>query len=185
MPRITPRQAMDALSAMSTVSGYKAVLDGRQRLPQFFPLLMTAAGTVTPAQVFSSAPASPDCRRSAPPSGSARSSKPTTRGPPSGSRSRVSAASSSSWAWKTKDAGGQDRLRQGAVGGVLPEAAGADGAVADQRTSSSRRPWCRARRRRSSSPRRWCGGMRPGSVIVDLAAEQGGNCELTSRARRS
>jgi H+-translocating NAD(P) transhydrogenase subunit alpha len=52
MPRITRAQPMDALSAMSTVAGYKAVLLAAVRLPKFFPLLMTAAGTVTPARVF-------------------------------------------------------------------------------------------------------------------------------------
>jgi proton-translocating NAD(P)+ transhydrogenase subunit alpha len=52
MPRITRAQPMDVLSAMSTVAGYKAVLIAADRLPKFFPLLMTAAGTVTPAQVF-------------------------------------------------------------------------------------------------------------------------------------
>src|SRR5207244_11573809 len=52
MPRITRAQSMDALSAMSTVSGYKAVLMAAERLRKFFPLLMTAAGTMTPARVF-------------------------------------------------------------------------------------------------------------------------------------
>jgi NAD(P) transhydrogenase subunit alpha len=52
MPRITRAQPMDALSAMSTVAGYKAVLLAANHLPKFFPLLMTAAGTLTPARVF-------------------------------------------------------------------------------------------------------------------------------------
>jgi NAD(P) transhydrogenase subunit alpha len=52
MPRITRAQSMDVLSAMSTVSGYKAVLIAANHLPKFFPLLMTAAGTVTPARVL-------------------------------------------------------------------------------------------------------------------------------------
>src|SRR2546426_2958306 len=52
MPRITRAQPMDALSAMSTISGYKAVLIAASHLPKFFPLLMTAAGTMTPARVF-------------------------------------------------------------------------------------------------------------------------------------
>src|SRR5437879_1933827 len=52
MPRITRAQPMDALSAMSTVAGYKAVLIAAGHLPKFFPLLMTAAGTITPARVF-------------------------------------------------------------------------------------------------------------------------------------
>src|SRR3989442_10303025 len=43
---------MDALSAMSTIAGYKAVLIAATHLPKFFPLLMTAAGTMTPASVF-------------------------------------------------------------------------------------------------------------------------------------
>jgi H+-translocating NAD(P) transhydrogenase subunit alpha len=52
IPRITRAQAMDALSSQSTVSGYKAALLAAARLPRFFPMLMTAAGTVTPAKVL-------------------------------------------------------------------------------------------------------------------------------------
>ena len=49
IPRITRAQAMDALSSMATVAGYKAVLIGAAHIPRMFPLLMTAAGTVPPA----------------------------------------------------------------------------------------------------------------------------------------
>ena len=52
IPRITRAQAMDALSSMSTVAGYKAALLGATALGKFFPLLMTAAGTIAPARVF-------------------------------------------------------------------------------------------------------------------------------------
>ncbi len=52
IPRITRAQAMDALSSMATVAGYKAVLLGAERIPRMFPLLMTAAGTVPPARVL-------------------------------------------------------------------------------------------------------------------------------------
>lgn len=52
VPRITRAQAMDALSSMATVAGYKAVLLGAARIPRMFPLLMTAAGTVPPARVL-------------------------------------------------------------------------------------------------------------------------------------
>jgi NAD(P) transhydrogenase subunit alpha len=52
IPRITPAQSMDALSSQSTVAGYKAVLLAATRLPRFFPMLMTAAGTVKPANVL-------------------------------------------------------------------------------------------------------------------------------------
>jgi NAD(P) transhydrogenase subunit alpha len=52
IPRITRAQAMDALSSMATVNGYKAVLVAAARLSRMFPLLMTAAGTVPPAKVL-------------------------------------------------------------------------------------------------------------------------------------
>ncbi len=52
VPRITRAQSMDALSAMSTIGGYKAVLLAANALPKFFPLLMTAAGTIAPAKVL-------------------------------------------------------------------------------------------------------------------------------------
>jgi len=52
MPRITRAQAMDALSSMATISGYRAVLMAATQLPKMFPMLMTAAGTITPAKAF-------------------------------------------------------------------------------------------------------------------------------------
>src|SRR5205809_694066 len=52
IPRITRAQPMDALSSQATVSGYKAALLAAERLPRFFPMLMTAAGTVAPAKVL-------------------------------------------------------------------------------------------------------------------------------------
>jgi H+-translocating NAD(P) transhydrogenase subunit alpha len=52
VPRITRAQPMDALSSQATVSGYKAALLAAERLPRFFPMLMTAAGTVPPARVL-------------------------------------------------------------------------------------------------------------------------------------
>ncbi len=52
IPRITRAQSMDALSSMATIAGYKAVLLAADALPRMFPLLMTAAGTIAPARVF-------------------------------------------------------------------------------------------------------------------------------------
>lgn len=52
MPRITRAQSMDALSSMATIAGYKGVLLAANALPRMFPMLMTAAGTVSPARVF-------------------------------------------------------------------------------------------------------------------------------------
>jgi NAD(P) transhydrogenase subunit alpha len=52
IPRITRAQSMDALSSMATIAGYKAVLLAADQLPRMFPMLMTAAGTIAPARVF-------------------------------------------------------------------------------------------------------------------------------------
>jgi NAD(P) transhydrogenase subunit alpha len=52
IPRITRAQSMDALSSQATVGGYKAALLAAEQLPRFFPMLMTAAGTVPPAKVL-------------------------------------------------------------------------------------------------------------------------------------
>ena len=52
VPRITRAQSMDALSSQATVAGYKAVLIAADRVPKLFPMLMTAAGTIAPARVL-------------------------------------------------------------------------------------------------------------------------------------
>jgi H+-translocating NAD(P) transhydrogenase subunit alpha len=52
IPRTTRAQSMDILSSMATVNGYKAVLTAANTLPKFFPMFMTAAGTITPAKVL-------------------------------------------------------------------------------------------------------------------------------------
>ena len=52
IPRVTRAQPMDSLSSQSNIAGYKAVLNAAAALPKFFPMLTTAAGTVTPARVF-------------------------------------------------------------------------------------------------------------------------------------
>lgn len=52
IPRITRAQSMDVLSSMAAIAGYRGVLAGAMSLPQYFPMLMTAAGTIQPAKVF-------------------------------------------------------------------------------------------------------------------------------------
>ena len=52
MPRTTRAQSMDALSSMATIAGYKAVLAAADASPKLFPMFMTAAGTITPSRVF-------------------------------------------------------------------------------------------------------------------------------------
>jgi NAD(P) transhydrogenase subunit alpha len=52
VPRITRAQSMDVLSSMATVAGYRAILDAAFKLPTFFPMFMSAAGTIKPAKVL-------------------------------------------------------------------------------------------------------------------------------------
>ena len=52
MPRITRAQSMDVLSSQASLAGYQAVLEAARRLPRMFPMMMTAAGTIAPARVF-------------------------------------------------------------------------------------------------------------------------------------
>jgi NAD(P) transhydrogenase subunit alpha len=52
MPRITRAQSMDALSSMATICGYKAVVMAADTLPRLFPMMTTAAGTISPARIF-------------------------------------------------------------------------------------------------------------------------------------
>jgi NAD(P) transhydrogenase subunit alpha len=52
MPRITRAQSMDALSSMSNIAGYRAVILAASRLPKIFPMMVTAAGTIQPARIF-------------------------------------------------------------------------------------------------------------------------------------
>lgn len=52
VPRITRAQSMDVLSSMAAIAGYRAVIQAAELLPKYFPMLMTSAGTITPAKVF-------------------------------------------------------------------------------------------------------------------------------------
>jgi NAD(P) transhydrogenase subunit alpha len=52
VPRITRAQSMDVLSSMAAIAGYRAVLEAAELLPKYFPMLMTSAGTIVPAKVF-------------------------------------------------------------------------------------------------------------------------------------
>ena len=82
LPRISRSQAMDALSSQALVSGYRGALLAAEHLPKFFPLYMTAAGTVPPAKVLVLGAGVAGCRRSRRRVASAPSSAPTTSGRP-------------------------------------------------------------------------------------------------------
>ena len=185
MPRITRAQSMDALSSMATIAGYKAVLIAADSLPRMFPMLMTAAGTVAPARVLvigagvAGLQAIATARRlGAVVSGYDIRAAVKEQIESLGARFVVLDV-------ETARRRGQGRLRQGHGRGVLSPAARA----ARRRAGRTERGdhHRRGARQEGADPdhrARWSRRMAPGSVIVDIAAERGGNCELT-RAGRS
>jgi H+-translocating NAD(P) transhydrogenase subunit alpha len=156
MPRITRAQSMDALSSMATIAGYKAVLLAANALPRMFPMLMTAAGTVSRRACSSSGAGVAGCRRSRRRGASAPRSKPTTCGPAVKEQVQSLGASSSSCRSRPGIRRGQGGLRQGAGRGVLPPPARDD---AQGRRQQRRRRHDGAHpgqaRRRRCSRRRW------------------------------
>jgi NAD(P) transhydrogenase subunit alpha len=81
LPRITRAQAMDVLSSMSTIAGYKGVLIAAAALPKMVPLLMTAAGTLKPARFLILGVGVAGLQAIATARSSARWSRPSTSGP--------------------------------------------------------------------------------------------------------
>jgi len=179
MPRITRAQSMDALSSMSTIAGYKSVLLAADRLPRMFPMLTTAAGTITPARVFVIGAGVAGLQAIA-----------TAR--------RLGAVVS---AYDLRAAAKEQVVSVGGRFVELPiEAADAQDtrgyAKAQEESFYRRQAELLASVVAASdvvigaavvpgkkSPvlvtREMLRGMAPGSVIVDLAAERGGNCEAT------
>jgi NAD(P) transhydrogenase subunit alpha len=177
IPRITRAQPMDALSSQATVSGYKAVLLAAERLPRFFPMLMTAAGTVAPAKVLVLGAGVAGLQAIA-----------TAR--------RLGAVVSG---FDVRPVVREQVESLGATFldlGILGEETA--GGYARELTEEEQRRQQEALEERipeydvvittalvpgRAAPRLIPAGavvaMRPGSVIVDLAAEAGGNCELT------
>jgi NAD(P) transhydrogenase subunit alpha len=179
MPRITRAQPMDALSAMSTVAGYKAALIAANHLPKFFPLLMTAAGTVSPARVFviGAGVAGLQAIGTAKRLGAvveAYDTRPVVK-----EQVESLGAKFVELALETKDA--QARTGYAAAQSEefyrrQQELMAKSVAAADVVLTTALVP---GRRAPVLVTEEMVRGMRPGSVIVDLAAEQGGNCALT------
>lgn len=179
MPRTTRAQAMDALSSMATAAGYKSVLIAAAALPKFFPMLMTAAGTITPARVLVIGAGVAGLQAIA-----------TAR--------RLGAVVS---AYDVRPAAREQVLSLGARFVELPlevkDAQDARGYAQAQDESFYRRQRELLGRAVTESDvvittavvpgqkapvlvtAEMVRGMAAGSVIVDLAAERGGNCELT------
>lgn len=179
IPRISRAQTMDALSSMATVAGYKAVIVAADRLPRLFPMLMTAAGTIPPARVFVIGAGVAGLQAIA-----------TAR--------RLGAVVE---AYDVRAAAGEQVRSLGAkfldvdLGGIKTEGGGGyaaelteealdrgrdlitqTAAHSDVIVSTAQVPGRPAPRliRRAAIE-----AMRPGSVLVDLAAPAGGNCEIT------
>jgi proton-translocating NAD(P)+ transhydrogenase subunit alpha len=181
IPRITRAQPMDALSSQSTVSGYKAVLIAAERLPKFFPMLMTAAGTVPPAKVLvlGAGVAGLQAIATARRLGAVVTGfdvRPVVR-------EQVESLGAS-----FLDLG---VMGDEAEGGYARELT-AEEQERQQHELASRvsdydvvvtTALVPGRRAPQLIPASAVTSMRPGSVIVDLAAEAGGNCELTEPDR--
>lgn len=179
IPRIARAQALDVLSSMASIAGYAAALTAAGSLPKFFPLLMTAAGTLTPARVFiigagvAGLQAIATCRRL----GAiveAFDTRPAVKEQvQSLGASFVEAALGAA---ETEDRGGYAKeLSEDAHRRELELVAGR-AREADVVITTALIPGKRAPVLITAGTVR---AMRPGSVIVDLAAEQGGNCELS------
>ena len=179
MPRITRAQPMDALSAMSTVAGYKAVLMAAGRLPKFFPLLMTAAGTISPARVFilGAGVAGLQAIGTARRLGAvveAYDTRPVVK-----EQVESLGAKFVELGLETADAqdrSGYARAQSEEFYRKQQQMMGQYVAAADVVIPTALVP---GRRAPVLVTEEMVRGMRPGSIIVDLAAEQGGNCALT------
>jgi proton-translocating NAD(P)+ transhydrogenase subunit alpha len=177
IPRITRAQPMDALSSQATVGGYKAVLLAAERLPKFFPMLTTAAGTVPPAKVLVLGAGVAGLQALA----TARRLGAVVSG--FDVRPVVKEQVESLGA-KFLDLGIRGEETAGGYAAELtPEQQAEQQAALEQRLpefdvviTTAAVPGRPAPKLIPESAVR---AMRPGSVIVDLAAETGGNCELT------
>jgi NAD(P) transhydrogenase subunit alpha len=177
IPRITRAQSMDVLSSMANIAGYKAVLLAAAALPKMFPMMMTAAGTIAPAKVLIIGAGVAGLQAIA-----------TAR--------RLGAVVS---AYDVRAAVKEQVQSLGAkfVELDLPTAEGTGGyakAMDDEFYRRQREQMGKViaemdvvittaavpgRKAPILVTREMIAGMRPGSVVVDLAAERGGNCDVT------
>jgi len=183
LPRITRAQSMDVLSSQANLAGYKAVILAAERCPKIFPMLMTAAGTIQPARVFvigagvaglqaiatarrlgaivSAYDVRPEVKEQVQSVGARFVELPldTTEARGAGGYAKELSAE-------------QQRKQQELMAQVVAES--------DVVITTAAIPGKPAPR---LIPAEVVGRMQPGSVIVDLAAESGGNCELTEPGR--
>ncbi len=180
LPRITRAQSMDVLSSQATVAGYKAVLIGANLCPKFLPMLTTAAGTIRPAKVLilgagvAGLTAIATARRL----GAIVEAYDVRRAAGEQVRSlgakflelQINAEGSGGYARELTD---EEKKQEAEM--VAKAVADADVVITTANVPGRRAPLLV---RREMVDR-----MRPGAVVVDLAAESGGNCELTEAGR--
>ena len=181
IPRISRAQSMDTLSSMSSAAGYKAVLLAAQELPRFFPLLMTAAGTMTPAKVFviGAGVAGLQAIATARRLGAvveAFDTRPAVK-----EQVESLGAKFAEIAWKlnekqSQDAGGyakelSDEHQKKEMELIAQKVKESDVIITTALIPGKKAPVLITEEMVKE--------MKPGSVIVDLAAEMGGNCSLT------
>jgi H+-translocating NAD(P) transhydrogenase subunit alpha len=179
IPRISRAQNMDALSSMSTVAGYKAALLAAEALPRFFPLLMTAAGTIAPARVFvlGAGVAGLQAIATARRLGAvveAFDVRPAVRDEVKSLGATFVAAELASDA--NVGSGGYAKALSDEQEKRMRDVIAASVQNADVVIATANVPGRRAPVMVTSD---MVQKMKPGSVIVDLAAESGGNCQLT------
>ncbi len=182
VPRITRAQSMDILSSMATVSGYKAVLEAASLLPRFFPMFMSAAGTIKPARVL-------------------------ILGAGVAGLQAIAVARKLGAVVEVFDVRSAVRDEVKSLGGKFIEVEGARedaaaGGYAVEQTEDFRKRQQELIQERAAAAdviiataqipgkkapvlvlKDTVTRMKPGSVIIDLAASSGGNCELTENGK--
>jgi len=178
IPRISRAQGMDALSSMASIAGYRAVILAAERLPKYFPMLMTAAGTVLPARVLviGAGVAGLQAIATAKRLGAvveATDTRPAVRGEIEslgakfvGVETGESAQDARGYA---KELSKDFYVKQAEL--IARHCASADVVITTALIGGVSAPLL--------VTAAMVEGMRPGSVIVDVAAPGGGNCELT------
>ncbi|MFP6639888.1 MAG: Re/Si-specific NAD(P)(+) transhydrogenase subunit alpha [Myxococcota bacterium] len=179
MPRITRAQSMDALSSQSTISGYRAVLLGATHLPRIFPMLVTAAGTLKPARVLVVGVGVAGLQAL----GTAKRLGAITYGYDTRDVVREQVESLGARFVEldldtedSEDAGGYAKAQSEEFYQKQRQELGKHVAQSDVVITTALVPGQPAPRLIEAEA---VAQMRPGSVLVDLAAEKGGNCDVT------
>src|SRR5205823_4832808 len=182
LPRIARAQNMDVLSSMANIAGYKSVLLAANALGKFFPMLMTAAGTVLPARVFvlGAGVAGLQAVATARRLGAVVSAfdiRPTVKEQVESLGARFVGADLDQHAEDAKgyakEVSADTARKEKEL--LLEEMKATDACITTALVPGKRAPVL--------VTAQMVEAMRPGSVIVDVAAEQGGNCELTGCRR--